>query len=169
MPAERLQQVIERHLGDIDGEIEVAVDPGLMPNQCVDTPPAGNPDAVKPCPVGDTQHSADLGSGHVPASVVTDVCHHEASQAGAKLSGTGWPTAQRSCRSPTLLQHVFSVELCRRRSRHSRERLPQLHRPAAQGVGDQPPAETRRVSRTQSRTIYARSRATLQAGDADTV
>ena len=62
MPAERLQQVIERHLGDIDGEIEVAVDPGLMPNQCVDTPPAGNPDAVKPCPVSDTQHSADIGA-----------------------------------------------------------------------------------------------------------
>ena len=91
MPAERLQQVIERHLGDIDGEIEVAVDPGLMPNQCVDTPPAGNPDAVKPCPVSDTQHNADIGGGHVPASVVTDVRHHEASQAGARLSGTGWP------------------------------------------------------------------------------
>jgi hypothetical protein len=54
MPAERLKQVIERHLGDIDGEIEVAVDPGLTPNQCVDTPPSGNPDAVKPCPVSDT-------------------------------------------------------------------------------------------------------------------
>jgi hypothetical protein len=110
MPAERLQQVIERHLGDIDGDIEVAVDPGLMPNQCVDTPPAGNPDAVKPCPVRDTQHSADIGSGHVPASVVTDVCHHEASQAGAKLSGTGWPTAQRSCRSPTLERDLMAVE-----------------------------------------------------------
>jgi hypothetical protein len=109
MPAERLQQVIERHLGDIDGEIEVAVDPGLMPNQCVDTPPAGNPDAVKPCPVSDTQHSADIGGGHVPASVVTDVRHHEASQAGARLSGTGWPTAQRSCRSPTHLRAVAGV------------------------------------------------------------
>jgi hypothetical protein len=51
--------------------------------------------------VSDTQHSPDIGSGHVPASVVTDVRHHEASQADAKLSGTGWPTAQRSCRNPT--------------------------------------------------------------------
>jgi hypothetical protein len=49
MPAERLQQVFERHLGDIDGEIEVAVDPGLTPNKCVDTPSAGNPNAVIPC------------------------------------------------------------------------------------------------------------------------
>lgn len=48
MPAERLQQVFERHLGDIDGEIEVAVDPGLTPNKCVDTPSAGNPNAVYP-------------------------------------------------------------------------------------------------------------------------
>jgi hypothetical protein len=39
MPAERPQQVIERHLIDIDGEIEVAVNPSLAPNQCVDTPP----------------------------------------------------------------------------------------------------------------------------------
>jgi hypothetical protein len=93
MPAERLQQVFERHLGDIDGEIEVAVDPGLTPNKCVDTPSAGNPNAVIPCPVSDTQHSPDIASGHVPASVVTDVRHHEASQAGAKLSGTGWPRA----------------------------------------------------------------------------
>jgi hypothetical protein len=46
MPTERLQQVIERQLGDIDGEIEIAVDPSLTPNQRVDTPPAGNPDAV---------------------------------------------------------------------------------------------------------------------------
>ena len=53
MPAERLQQVIERHPGDVDGEIEVAVDPGLTPNQRVDTPPAGDPDAVKPCCVSD--------------------------------------------------------------------------------------------------------------------
>ena len=106
MPAERLQQVIERHLGDIDGEIKVAVDPGLTPNQCVNTPPAGNPDAVKPCPVSDTQHSPDIGSGHVPASVVTDVYHHEASQTGSKLSGTGWPTAQRSCRRPTGLRGI---------------------------------------------------------------
>jgi hypothetical protein len=52
--------------------------------------------------VSDTQHSADIGGRHVPASVVTDVRHHEASQAGARLSGTGWPTALRSCRSPTL-------------------------------------------------------------------
>jgi hypothetical protein len=103
---QRLQQVIERHLGDIDGEIKVAVEPGLTPNQCVDTPPAGNPDAVKPCPVSDTQHSPDIGSGHVPASVVTDVCHHEASQTGSKLSGTGWPTAQRSCRRPTGLRGI---------------------------------------------------------------
>jgi hypothetical protein len=49
------------------------VDPGLMPNKCVDTPSAGNPDAVIPCPVSDTQHSPDIGSGHVPASVVTGV------------------------------------------------------------------------------------------------
>jgi hypothetical protein len=69
MPAERLQQVFERHLGDIDGEIEVAVDPGLTPNKCVDTPSAGNPNAVIPCPVSDTQHSPDIASGHVPASV----------------------------------------------------------------------------------------------------
>ena len=109
MPAERLQQVIQRYLGDIDGEIEVTVDPGLMPNQCVDTPPAGDPDAVKPCPVSDTQHSADSGGGHVPASVVTDVRHHEASQAGAKLSGIGWPTAQRSCRSSTPERNASSV------------------------------------------------------------
>jgi hypothetical protein len=86
MPAERLQQVIECHLDDIDGEIEVAVGPGLMPNQCVDTPPAGDPDAVKPCPVSDIEHSADIGTGHVPARVVTDVRHHEASQAAGKLS-----------------------------------------------------------------------------------
>jgi hypothetical protein len=89
MPAESLQQVIERHLCDIDGEIEIAVDPGLTPNQCVDTPPAGNPDAVKPCPVSDTEHSHNIGTGHVPPSVVTDGRHHEASQAGAKRSGTG--------------------------------------------------------------------------------
>jgi hypothetical protein len=48
MPAERLQQVIERQLGDVDGEIEIAVNPSLTPNQCVDTPPAGNPDPSKP-------------------------------------------------------------------------------------------------------------------------
>jgi hypothetical protein len=63
MLAECLQQVIERHLSDIDGEIEVAVHPGLTPNQRVDTPPAGNPDAVKPCRVNDPQHSSDIGSG----------------------------------------------------------------------------------------------------------
>jgi hypothetical protein len=38
--------------------------------------------------VSDTQHSPDIASGHVPASVLTGVRHHEASQAGAKLSGT---------------------------------------------------------------------------------
>jgi hypothetical protein len=33
--------VIERHPGDVDGEIEVAVDPGLTPNQRVNPhPPA---------------------------------------------------------------------------------------------------------------------------------
>jgi hypothetical protein len=79
MLAECLQQVIERQLGDVDGEIEIAVDPGLTANQCVDAPAAGNPDAVKPCRVGDTQHSPDLGNGHARASVVTYVRHHEAS------------------------------------------------------------------------------------------
>jgi TPR repeat protein len=74
---------------------------GMVTNQW--DPPQGGPG---PPPgtkkaMGDTQRSADIGGGHVPASVVTDVRHHEASQAGARLSGTGWPTAQRSCRSPT--------------------------------------------------------------------
>jgi hypothetical protein len=64
MPAERLQQVIERHPGDVDGEIEVAVDPGLTPNQRVNPSPAGDPDAVKPCRVSDIQHSPGIGSGH---------------------------------------------------------------------------------------------------------
>jgi hypothetical protein len=50
MPAECLQQVFERHLSDIDGEMEVAVDPGLTPNNCVDTPSVGNPKAVIPLP-----------------------------------------------------------------------------------------------------------------------
>ena len=40
MLAERLQKVIERYTGD-DGEIEVAVDTGLTPNQRVNPhPPA---------------------------------------------------------------------------------------------------------------------------------
>jgi hypothetical protein len=51
--------------------------------------------------VSDTQHSPDIASGHVPASVLTDVRRGEANQAAAKLSGTGWPTAQRSCRKRT--------------------------------------------------------------------
>jgi hypothetical protein len=33
VPAEGLQQVIERHPGDVDGEIEVAVDPSLTSPQ----------------------------------------------------------------------------------------------------------------------------------------
>jgi hypothetical protein len=65
MSAESLQQVIERHLGDVDGEIEVAVDPGLTSNQCVDTPSAGDPDAVKPCRVGDTENNPDIGTDMV--------------------------------------------------------------------------------------------------------
>jgi hypothetical protein len=69
MPAERLQQVIERHPGDVDGEIKVAVDRGLTPNQRVDPPPAGNPDAVKPCRVSDTQHSPATGSRHAGVGV----------------------------------------------------------------------------------------------------
>ena len=43
MPAERLQQVIERHPRDVDGEIEVAVDPGLTPDQRV----APHPPAIQ--------------------------------------------------------------------------------------------------------------------------
>ena len=69
MPAERLQQVIERHPGDVDGEIKVAVDRGLTPNQRVDPQPAGNPDAVKPCRVSDTQHSPVTGSRHAGVGV----------------------------------------------------------------------------------------------------
>ena len=120
MPTERLQQVIERHLSDIDGEIKVAVDPGLTPNQCVDTPPAGNPNAVKPCPVSDTQHSPDIASGQVPASVVTDVRHHEASQTGSKLSGTGWPTGSEIVPHPDGLSRSASSRQRQRRCTSAR-------------------------------------------------
>jgi hypothetical protein len=142
MPAERLQQVIQRHLGDIDGEIEVAMDPGLAPNKCVDTPSAGNPNTVIPCAVSDTQRSADIGSGHVPASVVTDVRHHEASQAGARLSGTGWPTAQRSCPSPTADRDAFQRYVCHTWKRNELPNTGDRRGSGAQrrGEGDAQPA-----------------------------
>jgi len=102
MPAERLQQVIERHLGDIDGEIEVAVDPGLMPNQCVDTPPAGNPDAVKPCPVSDTQHSADIGADTFQrASSPTSVTMRLAKQVRGCPAPVGLRLRGRAAARPT--------------------------------------------------------------------
>jgi hypothetical protein len=77
MPAERLQQVIERQPRDVDGEIEVAVDPGLPPSQRVDPPPTGDPDSVEPCRVCDIQHNPDIGSGHARVGVITELRHHD--------------------------------------------------------------------------------------------
>ena len=47
VPIQRQDQVIERQLGYVDRKVEVAMPPGLAPHQCIDTPPTGNPDALK--------------------------------------------------------------------------------------------------------------------------